>query len=58
MHANLMLASATVPVLWAVGIVLIIAGAVSLFRGSMALGVLLIIVGILLGGLNVFGAFG
>ena len=57
-HANLILASATVPVLWAVGIVLIIAGAVSLFRGSMLLGVILIIIGILLGGLNIFGAFG
>ena len=57
MLANLILASATVPVLWAVGIVLIIAGVISLFRRSMLLGVVLIIVGILLGGLNIFGAF-
>lgn len=55
--ANVIFASATVPVLWAVGIVLIIAGAVSLFRGSMLSGVVLIIIGILLGGLNIFGAF-
>ena len=58
MMANVILASATVPVLWAVGIVLIIAGAISLFRRSMLLGVILIIIGILLGGLNIFGVFG
>jgi len=55
--ANLILASATVPVLWAVGIVLIIAGVVALFRRSMLLGVVLCIIGILLGGLNIFGVF-
>ena len=52
-----LLASATVPVLWAVGIVLIIAGVISLFRRSMLLGVVLLIIGILLGGLNIFGVF-
>jgi hypothetical protein len=57
MLANVLLASATVPVLWAVGIVFIIAGVISLFRRSMLLGVVLIIIGILLGGLNIFGAF-
>jgi hypothetical protein len=51
------LASAAVPVLWAVGIVLIIVGVISLFRRSMFLGAVLIIVGILLGGLNIFGVF-
>jgi len=55
--ANVILASATVPVLWAVGIVLIIAGVISLFQRKMLLGVVLCIIGILLGGLNIFGAF-
>jgi len=52
-----LLASATVPVLWAVGIVLIIAGVVYMFRRRMLLGVVLLIIGILLGGLNIFGVF-
>lgn len=43
-----------VPIVWIVGIVLVVAGVVSLVRGSLLLGVILIIVGILLGGLNVF----
>ena len=57
MLANLILASATVPVLWAVGIVLIIVGVISLFQRKMLLGVVLCIIGILLGGLNIFGVF-
>jgi len=52
-----LLASATVPVLWVVGIVLIIAGVVYMFRSRMLLGVVLLIIGILLGGLNIFGVF-
>ncbi len=43
-----------VPLLWIIGVVLLIAGVVSLFRGGLLAGVVLIIVGILLGGLNVF----
>jgi len=43
-----------VPLLWIVGVALLIAGVVVLIRGALALGVVLIIVGILLGGLNVF----
>ena len=43
-----------VPILWIIGIVLIIAGVVSLFRGSLVVGIVLIIIGIFLGGLNVF----
>ncbi len=43
-----------VPLLWIIGVVLLIAGVVTLFRGSLAAGILLIIIGILLGGLNVF----
>ena len=42
-----------VPIVWIVGIVLIVFGVVSLFRGSLLWGVVLIIVGVLLGGLNV-----
>ncbi len=54
---SLILASATVPVLWVIGVVLIVAGVVYMFRRRMLLGVVLLIVGILLGGLNIFGAF-
>lgn len=43
-----------VTVVWVIGIVLIVAGVVSLFRGSMLWGVVLIVIGVLLGGLNVF----
>jgi hypothetical protein len=43
-----------VPLLWVIGVVCLVAGVVSLFRGALAAGILLIIIGILLGGLNVF----
>jgi hypothetical protein len=52
------LAAATVPLTIAIGVVLIIVGAIYLFRRRMLLGVVLIIIGILLGGLNIFGVFG
>jgi hypothetical protein len=55
--ASVLLASVTVPVLWVVGVVLIIAGVVYMFRRRMLLGVVLLIIGILLGGLNIFGVF-
>jgi hypothetical protein len=42
-----------VPIVWIVGIVLIVFGVVSLFRGSLLWGLVLIAVGVLLGGLNV-----
>ena len=45
---------AAVPILWIIGIVLIVAGVVMLFRGSMLGGIVLILIGIFLGGLNVF----
>ena len=44
---------AAVPLLWIIGIVLIIAGVVSLVRGSMLGGIVMILIGIFLGGLNV-----
>ena len=43
-----------IPILWIIGIVLIVAGIISLLRGSIILGVILIVIGILLGGLNIF----
>ena len=43
-----------VTVVWIIGIILIIGGVVSLFRGSVILGIVLIVIGVLLGGLNVF----
>jgi len=55
--ANLFLAAATVPAVWAIGIVLIIVGVLYLLRERMLLGTVLLIVGILMGGLNIFGAF-
>jgi hypothetical protein len=42
------------PILWVIGIVLIVVGAVAIFRRSLLLGVLLVVIGIVLGGLNVF----
>ena len=42
------------PLVVIVGLVLIVVGVVMLFRRSMLMGVLAIIVGILLGGLSVF----
>jgi hypothetical protein len=43
-----------VPIVWIIGIVLIVAGVVALFRSSLILGIVLIVIGIFLGGLNVF----
>jgi hypothetical protein len=43
-----------VPIVWIIGIILIIGGVVSLFRGGLLLGIVLIVIGVLLGGLNVF----
>ena len=45
---------AAVPILWIVGIIMIGAGVLAIFRSSLFLGVVLIVVGVLLGGLNVF----
>ncbi len=44
---------AAVPVVWIIGLILIVAGIVSLVRGSLLGGILLILLGIFLGGLNV-----
>jgi hypothetical protein len=43
-----------IPLIWIIGVILIIWGIVTLFRGSVLAGVVLIILGMLLGGLNVF----
>jgi hypothetical protein len=43
-----------IPLLWIIGVVLIVAGVVALVRGGILAGIVLIILGILLGGLNVF----
>jgi hypothetical protein len=42
-----------VPLLWVIGILLLVAGLISLVRGGLFAGFPLIILGILLGGLNV-----
>jgi hypothetical protein len=43
-----------VPLLWIIGVILLIGGVVTLLRGGLLLGIVLIILGVLLGGLNVF----
>ena len=43
-----------VPIVWVIGIVLIVAGVLALFRSSLLLGIVLIVIGVFLGGLNVF----
>jgi drug/metabolite transporter (DMT)-like permease len=43
-----------VPLIWVIGIVLIVCGVVALVRGRLLMGVVLIVIGIFLGGLNVF----
>ena len=57
MLTNLFLAAATVKVTVAIGVVLIIVGAIYLYRRKMLLGAVLLTIGILLGGLNIFGVF-
>jgi hypothetical protein len=42
-----------VPIVWVIGIVLIVVGVVALFRRNLLMGLVLIVVGVLLGGLNV-----
>ncbi len=54
---SVILAAATVTVSVAIGVVCLIAGAVYMYRRKMLLGVVLIIIGILLGGLGIFGVF-
>ena len=41
------------PLLWIIGIILIVVGVVALVRRSLLTGVVLIVIGVLLGGLNV-----
>jgi hypothetical protein len=54
---NLFLAAATVTATIAIGVVLIVVGAIYMYRRKMLLGAVLLIIGILLGGLNIFGVF-
>jgi hypothetical protein len=42
-----------VPLLWVIGIILIVVGVVALLRRSLLMGVVLIVIGVLLGGLNI-----
>jgi hypothetical protein len=57
MLMSVILAAATVTVTIAIGVVLIVVGAIYLFRRRMLLGAVLLIIGILLGGLNIFHVF-
>ncbi|MFH1330039.1 MAG: hypothetical protein ABIJ48_05220 [Actinomycetota bacterium] len=57
MLASVLLATVTVPVTIAIGVVFIVAGVVYMVRRKMLLGVVLLIIGMLLGGLNIFGIF-
>jgi hypothetical protein len=47
------LGGGAVPIVWVIGIILIGAGVWSLFRRSVLSGVVLILIGIFLGGLNI-----
>ncbi len=57
MLTSLFLGAATVTVTIAIGVVLIIVGAIYMYRRKMLLGAVLLIIGILLGGLNIFSVF-
>ena len=48
------LSGGAVPLVWVIGIILIVAGVVAIVRSSLLMGVVLIVIGIVLGGLNVF----
>jgi hypothetical protein len=41
------------PVVWIIGLILLIAGVVSLLRGGIFFGVVLIVIGLILGALNI-----
>jgi len=41
------------PVVWIVGIILIVVGVLAMLRRSLLMGVVLIMIGVLLGGLNI-----
>jgi hypothetical protein len=49
----LLIGAINTPVLWVIGVVLLVAGVLVLIRGGIIGGVVLIIIGILLGALNV-----
>ena len=55
---SLIIASATVTLSVAIGVVCLIAGVIFMFRRRMLLGAVLLVIGFLLGGLSIFGAFG
>lgn len=42
-----------VPLLWIIGLLLIVGGVITLVRGSVIGGIILVVLGIILGGLNV-----
>jgi predicted phage tail protein len=44
---------AAVPLIWIIGLVLIVGGVISMVRGGIAAGIILVILGIILGGLQV-----
>ena len=54
---GLLAATATATILWALAVILVIAGIVTLLRGGIVAGVVLIIVGLLVGpgGVSIFG---
>lgn len=43
---------AAVPIIWIIGLVLIVAGVISMVRRGLVLGIVLVILGIILGGLQ------
>ena len=47
------LSGGATPLLWVVGIILIVAGAVMAIRGSLLTGIVIVVLGVFLGGLNI-----
>ncbi len=41
------------PLLWVIGIILVVAGAVMAIRGSLLTGIVIVVIGVFLGGLNI-----
>jgi ABC-type spermidine/putrescine transport system permease subunit II len=55
---SVIFAAATITLSVAIGVVCLIAGGMYLFRGRVLFGAVLLVIGLLLGGLGIFGAFG
>jgi hypothetical protein len=53
----MLLIAASVTISVAIGVVCLIAGAITVFRGRVLFGLVLVVIGLLLGGLTILGVF-